>query len=101
MDAYRNQSDLLDIEQKRSNLEIASLYTKKFWNSSFVDVAFGRVFSYRNDTLLRLDLKGTGIAAWINASIGIGNKILITSMVRTVMVEDDLNGEKTYYGVEA
>ncbi|MBK7811994.1 MAG: hypothetical protein IPI50_12305 [Saprospiraceae bacterium] len=94
LDAYRNQSDLLDIEQKRSNLEIASLYTKKFWNSSFVDVAFGRVFSYRNDTLLRLDLKGTGIAAWINASIGIGNKILITSMVRTVMVEDDLNGEK-------
>ena len=93
LDQVRTQADMLDLEQKRANLEIASSYTKKFWNSSFVDVAFGRVYSYRNDTLLKLDLKGTGFAAWINASIGIGKKMLITSLVRTVMLKDDLNGQ--------
>ena len=95
LDQLRTQADILDLEQKRTNLEIASSYTKKFWNSSFVDVAFGRVFSYRNDTLLKLDLKGTGFAAWINASIGIGKKILITSLVRTVMLKDDFNGQQS------
>lgn len=95
LDQYENESDRLDAEQKKANLEIASAYTKKFWNSSFVDVAFGRIYSYRNDTLSKLDLKGSGLAAWINASIGIGKKILITGLVRTVMLKDPFNGQQS------
>ena len=87
------QSDLLDIEQKRNNLDIASAFAKKNWNASFIDLAYGRIYSYKNDTLLKLDLKGSGYAVWLNASYGIGSKILMTGLIKTVVIRDDLKGE--------
>ncbi|MBK8244847.1 MAG: hypothetical protein IPK88_15590 [Saprospiraceae bacterium] len=89
------ESDLLDIEQKRNNLDIASAFAKKNWNASFIDVAFGRIYSYTNDTLSKLNLKGRGIAGWANFSIGIGPKILLTSLIKAVMISDDFTGFNT------
>ena len=89
------ESDLLDIEQKRNNLDIASAFAKKNWNASFIDVAFGRIYSYTNDTLSKLNLKGSGIAVWANMSLGIGSKILLTSLLKTISINDDIQGNTT------
>lgn len=89
------EGDLLDMEQKRNNLEIATAFAKKNWNASFIDVAFGRIYSYTNDTLSKLNLNGSGIAGWANMSLGIGSKILITSLFKTVIITDDLIGDHT------
>jgi hypothetical protein len=62
-------------------------YRAKYWNASYVDIAWGRAFSFNPKLADRIDslsLDNTGNAVWINASFGIGRRWLISGMFRTI-----------------
>lgn len=62
-------------------------YRAKYWNASYVDIAWGRAYSFNPKLADRIDslsLKNTGNAVWINASFGIGRRWLVSGMVRTI-----------------
>lgn len=62
-------------------------YRARYWNASYVDVAWGRAFSFNPKLADRIDslsLENTGNAVWINASFGIGRRWLVSGMFRTI-----------------
>lgn len=82
----------------RRNDEIngrAKIFVAENWNASSLDIAFGRVYSYRTDSAgtlktLRLN-RNTAWGAWMNGNIGLGKKFLLSGLVRTSWYEEELN----------
>lgn len=95
IESKESQMDFLDVKQKNSNMEIASSFAKRNWNTSFLDVAYGKMYTYNNDTLSKLALKGSGYALWINGSYGIGKKILLSGVLRMSVIDNQALGEKS------
>ena len=86
---YDTQADAhkVNIQQMAQN------YLKNFWNASHVDLAYGRVYTYEGLGLDSLNLRGEAQAVWVNGSVGIGRKILLTGLVRyTVQQKKDSLG---------
>jgi hypothetical protein len=82
----------------RRNSEIngrAKIYVDEYWNASSLDAAFGRVYSYQTDSAgslksLRLN-RNTGWSGWLNGSLGIGKKFLLSGLIRTIRYEEQLD----------
>lgn len=85
IDSLENHYDKLAAEHKIKTQEIAQQFIKDHWNASHIDLAYGKVFRYKNDTLSRLKSTGVADAIWLNASVGIGKKVLISGLVRYTM----------------
>jgi len=83
---------------KRRSEEISSrakIFVEENWNASFIDLAFGKIFTYATDstgslTALRLN-RNTASGIWINAGWGIGNKILVTTLLRSSFYEEQVD----------
>ncbi|MFM2360187.1 MAG: hypothetical protein RLY16_2180, partial [Bacteroidota bacterium] len=65
------------------------------WNASFVDFAFGKVFTYSTDSIgalskLKLN-RNTGNGAWINFGFGVGKRGMITGLIRSTFYEELVN----------
>lgn len=81
----------------RRNEEIngrAKIFVSENWNASSVDVAFGRVYSYKTDSAgslksLRLN-RNTGWSGWLNGNVGLGNKFLLSGLLRASWYEEEL-----------
>ena len=81
----------------RRNGEIngrAKIFIDEHWNASSLDAAFGRIYSYKTDSAgslksLRLN-RNTGWGGWINGSIGIGKKFLLSGLFRMSWYEEEL-----------
>lgn len=90
----------IEADQKQRISNIAALYVREHWNASFVDVALGRSYTYRNEALDSLGLQEDGVGAWINGSVGIGRKVMLSGLVRyttlNVREEFGLLGGKSY-----
>jgi hypothetical protein len=82
LDNLGAQLDQIRTRQKDEIQLVAKNYLSKFWNTSLVDVSFGKVYSYENDSLKNLKLSNEGFALWINACVGIGKKVLISSVAK-------------------
>ena len=72
----------------------AKIFVDEYWNASSVDIAFGKVNSYKTDstgslTSLRLN-RNTGAGAWINANLGMGKKFLLSALFRTSWYNEEL-----------
>jgi hypothetical protein len=82
----------------RRNTEInskAKIFIDEHWNASSLDVAFGRVYSYKTDSAgslktLRLN-RNTAWGGWLNGSLGLGKKWLLSGLLRTSWYEEELN----------
>ncbi len=97
----RNQiksiEDQLLTSNSRRNAEInerAKIFVAEHWNSSSLDAAFGRVYSYKTDSSgslksLRLN-RNTGWGAWLNGSFGIGRKLLLSGLFRVSWYQEEL-----------
>lgn len=91
------EEQLLTINSRR-NAEInerAKIFVSEHWNASSLDVAFGRIYSYKTDSTgtfksLRLN-RNTAYAGWINGSVGIGKKLLLSGLFRSSWYEEELN----------
>lgn len=75
--------------------ERAKIFVSENWNASSLDIAFGKVYSYKTDsagslTSLRLN-RNTGRSAWLNGNLGIGNRILLSALFRTSWYEEELD----------
>ncbi len=95
MDSLRQIIDMDARAQKEKIQAVASTYVKSYWNASHVDVAWGRVFAYQNASLDSLVLRGRASAVWLNASLGLGKKVLLTGVAKYIMQEklDDSNAQ--------
>ena len=98
----RNQIDsteqqLLTLNSRR-NSEIndrAKIFISENWNASSLDIAYGRVYTYQTDSIgslnsLRLN-RNTGLGGWINGSLGIGKRILLSGLIRSTWYEEQLD----------
>jgi hypothetical protein len=91
------EEQLLTLNTRRKNEinERAKIYVAEHWNATSLDVAFGRVYAYQTDSVgslrsLRLNRK-TAYAGWINGSLGIGKRILISGLLRSSWYSEQLN----------
>lgn len=98
----RNQIKAIEDQQStwnsRRNQEInnrAKIFIEENWNASSIDIAFGKIFTYKTDSAgsllsLRLD-RNTGWGTWINGSFGVGKKMLLSGLFRTFWYQEQLN----------
>jgi hypothetical protein len=94
----RSTEEQLMTVNSRRNDEIntrAKVFVSENWNASSLDIAFGKVYTYRTDSAgslksLRLN-RNTGWGGWINGSIGLGKKWLLSGLIRTSWYEEELN----------
>ena len=69
-------------------------YASNNWNAAYVDVAFGKIYSYSTDSagsLRKLSLnRNTGNAFWLNFGFGVGKRGLISGLIRSSFYEEEL-----------
>ena len=82
----------------RRNAEInsrAKIFVDEYWNASSLDASFGRVYSYKTDSAgslksLRLN-RNTGLGGWMNGSVGVGKRFLLSGLFRMSWYEEELD----------
>lgn len=87
----------LNSENTRRMAEInsrAKIFVEEHWNASSLDVAIGKVYTYKTDSAgtlhgLRLN-RNTGFSSWINGNMGIGKKFLISGLFRSSWYDEEL-----------
>ncbi len=110
LDSLTKPSDLQKTrdELKENDALRASFYSRKNdaikekakqfiadnWNADFVDVAFGKIYSYATDSAgsfkkLRIN-RNTGNGAWINFGKGIGKRGLVSGLIRSSFYEEQV-----------
>jgi len=72
----------LEKSQKQNIQKLATLFVKDNWNASFLDVAFGKAYTFDNPAIDSLRLIEDGWSVWANGSVGIGKRLLVTGLVR-------------------
>jgi len=90
------QGQLTTLSQTRQD-EInarAKIYVEENWNASSVDIAIGKIYSYKTDSAgslksLRLN-RNTGFSAWLNGSVKLGKKFLISGLFRSSWYDEEL-----------
>jgi hypothetical protein len=94
----RSVEDQILTGNSRRNAEInsrAKIFVAEHWNSSSLDVAFGRVYSYKTDSagsLKSLVLnRNTGWGGWMNGSLGIGKKLLLSGLFRISWYQEEVD----------
>ena len=88
MDSLKQVMDYDARAQKERIQAVASTYVKSYWNAAHLDIAFGKLFSFKNAALDSLSLQGRASAVWLNGSIGIGRKMQLTGVVKYIMQEN-------------
>ena len=91
------EEQLMTLNSRRND-EIntrAKVFVSENWNASSLDIAFGKVYTYKTDSAgslksLRLN-RNTGWGGWMNGSLGLGKKWLLSGLFRTSWYEEELN----------
>jgi hypothetical protein len=70
-------------------------YNADYWNSAFIDIAGGKIWTYVTDSAgtlksIRIN-RQSGWALWTNGGYGIGRKILITGLFRVSFYDEQLS----------
>lgn len=75
--------------------EKAKQFIADNWNAAFVDIAFGKIYTYGTDSAgslksLRIN-RNSGNGLWVNAGTGIGKRGLVSALIRTSFYEEQVN----------
>lgn len=75
--------------------EHAAAFIGDNWNSAFVDIAYGQVYTYATDSTgslntLRIN-RNTGKGLWMNAGFGLGKRVLISGLARSTFYQDQVS----------
>jgi len=89
-DAER-QLDDLDRRQKARIAELSAQFVRQHWNASFLDIAYGRAYTFDNPLLDSLRLTQDGWSVWANGSFGIGRRVLVSGLVRYTEFTSELS----------
>jgi hypothetical protein len=68
----------LKTAQRERNQEIKQQYQRAYWNSSCLDIAFGKIYNYENESIDSLRLADSGFGAWINGSLKAGRSGMLS-----------------------
>jgi hypothetical protein len=75
--------------------ERAKIFVEENWNASSLDFAFGKMYTFKSDSLgtfgMRRNNRSTGWGAWINGNLGIGKKFLLTGLIRNFRYNEQLD----------
>lgn len=77
----RGQMAALQRQQKADLISVQANYMAENWNSSGVDIAFGRVYTYANE-FDTLNIQNAGYALWVNGSLKSGHRGLMGGILR-------------------
>lgn len=70
-------------------------FADQYWNTSFLDIGGGSVYTYKTDSagsLKELKVnKQTGQALWMTGGVGLGKRWLITAMVKSMFYDEKIN----------
>jgi hypothetical protein len=85
----QNSKRMVEINQR------AKIFVDEYWNASSVDIAVGRMHTFKSDSSgtfgMKRNNRSTGWGAWINGNIGIGKKFLLTGLLRTFQYDDQVD----------
>ncbi len=75
--------------------EKAKQFIADNWNATFVDLAFGKIYTYGIDSAgslksLRIN-RNSGSGLWLNAGTGIGKRVLLSALIRSSFYEEQVN----------
>ncbi|WP_345257112.1 hypothetical protein [Flaviaesturariibacter amylovorans] len=93
----QNDGQLTSFHARRNTAiqERARTFIVDNWNAAYVDVAFGKIYTYATDSAgslgkLRVN-RNTGSGAWINFGFGVGKRGLVSGLVRSTFYEEEVN----------
>lgn len=73
----------------------AKVFVDEYWNASSLDVAVGRMFTFKSDSSgtfgMRRNNRSTGWGAWINGNLGLGKKFLVTGLFRSLWYNEQID----------
>jgi hypothetical protein len=73
----------------------AKIFVDEYWNASSLDVAVGRMYTFKSDSVGTFGMarrnRSTGWGAWMNGNLGIGRKFLITGLFRTLWYDEQID----------
>lgn len=85
----------IDGRRRQEINERARIFVAENWNSSYVDMAFGKVNTYQTDSIGSLKSlkfnRNTGLSGWVNAGFGAGKRFFISSLFRASWYEEELS----------
>ncbi len=96
----RGEMASLQQAQKARLIEVQANYMAENWNSSGLDLAFGRVYTYANE-LDTLNIQNTGYAVWLNGALKAGHRGLVGGIFRIKKVgenQDFMTGVSYRFG---
>lgn len=81
--------------RKQEINERVKLFNGEHWNTAYLNVAFGKIYTYQTDSSgslkdLRLN-RNTGSGFWLNGGFGISRKIFMSGLIRSSFYEEQLN----------
>jgi len=93
----RSIEDQLNSQNSRRMGEInekAKIFVNEFWNSSSVDVAFGRMHTFKSDSsgifgMKRSD-RSSGWGTWVSGNVGFGKYFLLTGLARSFWYKEQV-----------
>lgn len=85
----------LNNRRKQEINERVKLYNGEHWNTAYLNVAFGKIYTYQTDSTgslktLRLN-RNTGTGFWLNGGFGVSRKIFMSGLIRSSFYEEQLN----------
>jgi len=95
--ALRDNDQLLATYFSRRNdaiQEKAKEFINDNWNAAFIDLAYGKIYTYGTDSAgnlktLRIN-RNSGNGLWVNFGKGIGKRGLVTGLVRTSFYQEEV-----------
>lgn len=96
----RGEIAALQKQQKSELIQVQANYMAEHWNSSGLDIAFGKVYTYANE-FDTLNVQNAGYALWLNGNIRAGHRGLIGAIARVKKVgvnQDFMTGASYRFG---
>ncbi|MBX7240323.1 MAG: hypothetical protein K1X92_01145 [Bacteroidia bacterium] len=87
IESLKSQLGSLNITQKEVIKGLRTQYLADKWNTSMVDLAWGKVYNFTRPTLDSLDLMSSGYGIWANGGYGIGRKGLLSGTMRYTQID--------------
>jgi hypothetical protein len=74
--------------RERMNL-LRNIYMKRFWNSTSIDVCFGRTYLYSSEDITNLRQQRSGIGIWLTGGFGIGKNWFLSGLLKNIRMSAD------------
>lgn len=106
----RSLEDQLNSQNSKRMGEInerAKIFVNEYWNASSLDVAVGRMHTFKSDSSGTFGMKrsnrSSGWGGWLNGNVGIGKQFLLTGLLRSFwyneqvdfIIKDNITGDET------